>query len=178
MGRAGKLNVTIDSVRLSNGDKVQLRAVKDAKGGGHVGAMTAAMVATSIVFFPAAPLFLFMKGKDITIPKGTEITAFVQGDTHLDMAKFGGTPSSVAPSALSTATAMVAVMIKSNIADADIEVDRVGDTPAQLQLPPGDHIFRLTKDGFVPWEKKLHTTAGNVTVNAEMESQPTVYHTR
>lgn len=37
--------------------------------------MTAAMVATSIVFFPPAPLFLFIKGKDITIPKGTEVTA-------------------------------------------------------------------------------------------------------
>ncbi len=79
MGRGGKLNVNIDSVRLVDGEKAQLRAVKDTKGGGHVGAMTGAMVATAIVFFPAAPLFLFIKGKDITIPKGTEITAFVQG---------------------------------------------------------------------------------------------------
>ena len=69
MGRGGKLNVNIDSVRLVDGEKVALRAIKDTKGGGHVGAMTGAMVATSIVFFPAAPLFLFMHGKDITIPK-------------------------------------------------------------------------------------------------------------
>ena len=39
--------------------------------------MTGAIVATAIVFFPAAPLFLLMKGKDITIPKGTEITAYI-----------------------------------------------------------------------------------------------------
>src|SRR5215470_14593622 len=50
--------------------------------------MTGAIVATSIVFFPAAPLFLFMHGKDITIPKGTEITAYVNGDIKLDPAKF------------------------------------------------------------------------------------------
>src|SRR5277367_3963925 len=92
MGRGGKLNVNIDSVRLTSGEKIPLRAVKDAKGGGHVGAMTGAMVATAIVFFPAAPLFLFMKGKDITIPQGTEVTAFVEGDMHLDMTKFGAVP--------------------------------------------------------------------------------------
>ena len=88
MGRGGKLNVNVDSARLADGEKVQLRASQDNKVGGHVGAMTGAMVATSIVFFPAAPLFLFVHGKDITIPKGTEITAFVEGDMKLDMAKF------------------------------------------------------------------------------------------
>jgi hypothetical protein len=81
MGRAGKLDVNIDAAQLSNGERVNLRAQKEVKGGGHVGAMTGAMVATSIVFFPAAPLFLFMHGKDVTIPKGTEITAYVNGDT-------------------------------------------------------------------------------------------------
>jgi len=50
--------------------------------------MTGAMVATSIVFFPAAPLFLFMHGKNITIPKGTEVTAYVAADTPLDATKF------------------------------------------------------------------------------------------
>ena len=80
MGRAGKLNIVIESVKMTNGEKAALRAVKDAKGGGHVGAMTGAIVATSIVFFPAAPLFLFVHGKDITIPSGTEITAYVNGD--------------------------------------------------------------------------------------------------
>ena len=88
MGRAGKLHINIDYVRLANGEKVLLRAVKGGNGGNHIAAMTGAMVATSIVFFPAAPLFLFMHGKDITIPKGTEVTAYVAADTPLDPAKF------------------------------------------------------------------------------------------
>jgi len=88
MGRSGKLNMNIDYVQLVSGEKVPLRAVKGGNGGNHVAAMTGAMVATSIVFFPAAPLFLFMHGKDITIPKGTEITAYVAADTPLDPAKF------------------------------------------------------------------------------------------
>ena len=88
MGRAGKLHMNIDYVRLANGEKVLLRAVKGGSGGNHIAAMTGAMVATSLVFFPAAPFFLFLHGKDITIPKGTEITAYVAADTPLDPAKF------------------------------------------------------------------------------------------
>ncbi len=88
MGRTGKLNINIDNVRLASGEKVALRAVKDVQGGGHQGAITGAIVATSIVFFPAAPLFLLIHGKDITIPKGTEITAYTNGDIPLDPAKF------------------------------------------------------------------------------------------
>ena len=88
MGRAGKLNINIDYVRLVSGEKVLLRAVKGGSGGNHVAAMTGAMVATGVVFFPAAPLFLFMHGKDITIPKGTEVTAYVAADTPLDSSKF------------------------------------------------------------------------------------------
>ena len=91
MGRGGKLDVNIDTLRLKDGEKIALRAVKDNKGGGHVGAMTGAMVATGIVFFPAAPLFLFMHGKDIDIPKGTEITAYVAGNVPLEKTKFDST---------------------------------------------------------------------------------------
>ena len=88
LGRAGKLRMNIDYVRLAGGEKVPLRAIKGGSGGNHIAAMTGAMVATSIVFFPAAPLFLFMHGKDITIPKGTEITAYVAADTPLDPSRF------------------------------------------------------------------------------------------
>jgi hypothetical protein len=90
MGKPGKLNVNIDHVRLVNGEKAALRAVKEMEGGGNTGKMTGAIVATSIVFFPAAPAFLFVNGKDITIPKGTEITAYVNGDIVLDPQKFQG----------------------------------------------------------------------------------------
>src|SRR5258705_11354111 len=86
--RGGKLDVNVDDVRLIDGEKAPLRAVKEAKGGGHTGAMTGAMIGTAIVFFPAAPLFLFMHGKDITIPKGAEITAYVNGDIPLDPSRF------------------------------------------------------------------------------------------
>lgn len=78
MGRGGKLNMNIDSVRLADGEKAALRAVKGGEGGGHVGAMTGGIVATALIVWPAAPFFLFMHGKDVSIPKGTEITAYGQ----------------------------------------------------------------------------------------------------
>src|SRR5437762_884112 len=95
MGKAGKLNMNIDYVQLVSGEKVSLRAVKGGKGGNHTAAMTGAIVATSILFFPAAPFFLFMHGKDITIPKGTEVTAYVAGDTPLDPEKFNKSGSAL-----------------------------------------------------------------------------------
>src|SRR3984893_11938406 len=136
MGRGGELEVNIDSVRLVDGGKAMLRATAGGKGGGHVGAMTVAMVGTVIVFWPAAPLFLFIHGKDITIPKGTEVTAFVQGDMKLDMAKFAPARTAVAPP---HATAPSGLAVESNVPNCDIQVDGnfMGSTPSTLNLAPG-----------------------------------------
>jgi hypothetical protein len=88
MGRGGKLNVALDSVRLADGEKVALRGIKNEKGGGHVGRMATEMTVTAIIVWPVAPLFLLQHGKDVTIPSGTEITAYIHGDTSLDLSKF------------------------------------------------------------------------------------------
>ena len=170
MGRAGKLNMSMSYARLADQEKVALRAIKDSKGGGHVGAMTGAMVATSIVFFPAAPLFLFIHGKDITIPQGTEVTAFVEGDMHLDMAKFGGAPPASASSA-ATPPVQASLVIESTPSGADIEVDGsfVGDTPSTITVTPGSHEIEVKKKGFADWARKLNATSGSVRLNAELE---------
>jgi hypothetical protein len=83
MGRAGRLDVSLDYVRSVFGEKIRVRGVQNNKAGGHTGAMTGAMVATAVVFWPAAPLFLFMKGKDVKIPKGHEVTVYVNGDQQV-----------------------------------------------------------------------------------------------
>jgi hypothetical protein len=174
MGRAGKLDISITYVRLRDEEKAALRAVKDTKGGGHVGAMTGAMVATSIVFFPAAPLFLFMHGKDISIPQGTEITAFVQGDMRLDMAKFA--PPSQAPGA-SAATALApsaagSLVISSTPPGADIEIDGnfVGNTPSTITVSPGSHQVVVRKKGFADWSRTLNVTGGTISLDASLDA--------
>lgn len=80
MARGGNLSMRIDTVRLASGESAPLRMVREVKGGGHTGAMVGGMVATGIVFLPAAPFFLFIHGKDVVIPKGTEVVAYVNGD--------------------------------------------------------------------------------------------------
>lgn len=174
MGRAGKLNISISYARLSDNQKVALRATKDTKGGGHVGAMTTAMVATSLVFFPAAPLLLFVHGKDITIPQGTEITAFVEGDMHLDMSQFG--PQSGAaptPSAAAGAT-QPTLAIDSTPSGADIEIDGtfVGNTPSTVNAAAGSHEVVVKKKGFADWSRKLNVTGGSIHLSADLDPLP------
>jgi hypothetical protein len=84
-GRGGKLNFALQYVRLEDGTKVALRATSDNKGGSHAAAMTVGMVATvALSAGLAAPLFLFIHGKDALVVQGTELTAYVDGDTQLN----------------------------------------------------------------------------------------------
>ena len=172
MGRGGKLNVSISYVRLADQERASLRAMKETQGGGHVGAMTGAMVATGIVFFPAAPLFLFMHGKDITIPQGTEVTAFVEGDMHLDIAKFG-VPLS-APKTEAAAAARASLIVSSTPPGADIDIDGafVGNTPSTVDVPPGAHEISVKKAGFADWTRKLNVTGGSVNLDATLQIAP------
>ena len=169
MGRAGKLNMNISYARLADQEKVALRATQDNKGGGHVGAMTGAMVATAVVFFPAAPLFLFIKGKDITIPQGTEITAFVEGDMHLNMANFAPASAAAAPAA--PVSDQASLVIDSAPTGADIVIDGafVGNTPSTVPVAIGDHEIAVQKKGFANWTRKLSVTGGSIHLSAELD---------
>lgn len=110
LGRAGKLDVRIEEVRLFDGSRAKLRAVQDTKGQGRQGVMTAAMIGTGILFFPVAPMFLFMHGKDVVIAKGAPVSAYIDGDTLLDASKFSpanpgeNEKSANAPAGAATAT--------------------------------------------------------------------------
>lgn len=175
MGRAGKLNITIDYVQLVDGEKVTLRAVKGGSGGSHTGAMTGAMVATGILFFPAAPFFLFMKGKDITIPQGTEVTAYVAADIPLDRTRFTAAALSDSPTAKAETGAASSVTVTSTPDAADISVDGkfVGTTPSTIQLAPGEHKILVSRTGFKTWERTMTVNPkGSVNLNAELEKTP------
>ena len=172
MARGGRLDVNIDYVRLVDGEKAALRAVKEVKGGGHTGAMTAGIVATGLIVWPAAPFFLFMHGKDITIPKGTEITAYINGDTPLDSAKFQPAKTEMTTAAITNA-AMTLVDIASTPPGADIEIDGkfVGSTPSSVSVSPGDHDIAVKKNGFAVWDKKVSVSTGHINLSAELVPQ-------
>jgi hypothetical protein len=187
MGRAGKLDVTIDSVQLVDGEKATLRAVKESQGGSHAGIMAGGMVATSLIVWPAAPVFLLMHGKDVTIPKGTEVTAYVSGDMKLDAAKFQpaplvpAAPPAATPNAGPTDTTPVSpdqgaaaeLEVSSTPDGADIEIDGnfVGSTPSNLGVTAGPHQLSVKKAGFKPWERTITVSSGHIKIEATLESQ-------
>jgi hypothetical protein len=181
MARGGKLDMNLDSVRLVDGEKAALRAVKEAKGGGHTGAMTAGIVVTGLLVWPAAPFFLFMHGKDITVPKGAEITAYVNGDMKLDLSKFQQVPAvqqTPLANGMNQSANLVAAKlhIESSPPGADIEVDGgfVGNTPSDIQVAEGDHTVVVKKSGFKDWERKLKSSAGSsVHISSELEKADT-----
>jgi len=199
MGRAGKLDVTIDSVQLVDGEKATLRAVKESQGGSHTGIMAGGMVATSLIVWPAAPVFLLMHGKDVTIPKGTEVTAYISSDVKLDPAKFqpapfvpsappvparqqvpssspvatpNGGPTGTAPVSLDQGAA-AELEVSSTPDGADIEIDGnfVGSTPSTLGVAAGPHQLSVKKAGFKPWERKITVSSGHIKIDAALESQ-------
>ena len=177
MARGGKLDINIDYVKLVSGDKAALRAVKDVNGGGHTGGMVGGMVATSLIFFPAAPFFLLMHGKDISIPKGTEITAYVNGDVNLDLAKFQpSTPAQIVTASANARSMSAKLQLESDPSGADIEVDGnfVGNTPSEVRVADGEHTISVKKSGFKDWQRKLKVSDGSsVHLNAELEKAST-----
>jgi hypothetical protein len=102
--------------------------------------MTGAMVATSIVFWPAAPLFLFMHGKDITIPKGHEVTVYVNADFQIDARKFpqvSGSPSSSVPAVNATAKPMAnedVLSLKSAGFSDEVIIAKIKSAPANFNV--------------------------------------------
>ncbi|HXM95855.1 MAG TPA: PEGA domain-containing protein [Candidatus Dormibacteraeota bacterium] len=181
MGRAGKLEIVLDYVRLADTEKAAIRAVKEAKGGSHTVGMTAGIVATGLLFFPAAPFFLFMHGKDITVPKGAEVTGYVNGDVRLESAKFAakvpeGATGAIQPAQVSAPVATVtgSVEIHSTPDGAEVYVDGafIGNAPATLKLTPGQHSIRVNQPGYKDWSRDLTIQTGSEAhLTATLEKQ-------
>jgi hypothetical protein len=88
MGRSGRIGVRLDWALTADGARIPLRAVGVRPSGERAEKLINDTAATAMVLFPAAPFILMKKGKDITIPKGTLATTFVDGDHPLDREAF------------------------------------------------------------------------------------------
>jgi hypothetical protein len=92
MGRQPKLAVRLNHVELATGQKAPMRGARNGDGGGAQGEMGAYMAATGLLFFPAAPLALLVRGHDASIPRGTTLTGYIDGNFALDLKKSGAMP--------------------------------------------------------------------------------------
>lgn len=88
MGRSGRVGVRLDWTLTGAGERIPLRAVGVRPNGERAEKIINDTATTAMVLFPAAPFILLKKGKDVTIPKGTLATSFVDGDHPLDREAF------------------------------------------------------------------------------------------
>jgi len=197
MGRTGKLDFSVDKVRAADGEFVPLRYTMQKKEGGSKSVSTGIMTAgAAVLFWPAAPFFLLRKGKDVTINKGIVFEVFTDAD-HPMTPQFVSTlqggagvtspaPAAVAPNQVYLASSpgaapaagttagveLATLNITSDIAGAEVEVDKVfvGSTPSTAKLAPGIHKITV-KYGASVWTRDLMVQPGaSVNVNAILKS--------
>ena len=90
MGRAGRMFYTVNETRTVDNTTIRLRAVQEKRGQSHVTATTVTTASVAVFVPVAAPFFLLRKGKDVVVPEGTRVDAFVDGD-HAIAAALPGT---------------------------------------------------------------------------------------
>lgn len=78
------------------------------------------------------------------------------------------------PETAQPAMAPTLVKFSSTPIGADIEFDGkfVGQTPSSVPAARGDHSIKIVKAGYKPWEKRITTVGGDVTIAADLESDP------
>jgi hypothetical protein len=75
----------------------------------------------------------------------------------------------VAPARAATGVT-TALEVSSTPSGADVEIDGsfVGNTPSSVGVAPGEHTVRISKTGYVAWERKITTSSGNVKLSPEL----------
>ena len=84
LGIGGNIILKLDSVELTTSERVGLVASKEFKGRAHTIRMAVAMAVTLAFYPPAAPVFLLTRGRDSTVLKGTEVTAYTKKDASVE----------------------------------------------------------------------------------------------
>jgi PEGA domain len=165
LGQPGKLNFRIDYVPLADTEKAKLRAITNSKGDSRTDGMVGLMLSAPVV---AAPFFLLIKGGESAFPKGSELTAFIDGDMPLDLRKF--LPEQ--PHGQETSV-KAALSIESMPGRAEIEIDGmlVGTTPAVIEVDAGRHTILVKKEGFAQWSTNIEAAVGKVTIKAELQKR-------
>ena len=93
MGRAGMLDFSIERVQMVDGNWLSVRYTPNknrGKGNGATTGVTTGILA--VVFWPAAPLGLLVKGHDVEINKGRTYDVFADESTYVAAAMAASTP--------------------------------------------------------------------------------------
>ena len=139
MGRAGRLAYSVTETRSVDRQAIKLRATQERSGGSHVAGVAVATAAIAVFVPVAAPFALLRKGKDITIPAGTRIDVFVDGDHAL-------TPAAPAPTSAGALTNADVVKLHDAGFDDEVLVSKIGSSLRSFSTEP-DALVALKHAG-------------------------------
>jgi len=177
LGRAGKLDFSIDRVRTVDNQWVPLRYTVTKKSGQSHAVRTGILTAgVAAVFWPAAPVMLLWKGQDVNINRGVAFDVYTDANHTLGSAAPVASASiaptvPTLPSAVAANAASATVSITCLTAAAEIEIDGafVGNTPTTLQLATGAHRI-VVKNGPKSWQRNLQVNgASTINLNAVLQ---------
>jgi len=127
-GRAGALEINVETVRLSDGSRAPLRASRDSGSGPLSGGKLAATIA-------ASPVLVWVKGKDVAFDKGMEATAYLNGDARIDEAQLR---RNFAPAGSQTSA---------GTQGADATPERTADRVADAGAMTNNDVMQMRKAG-------------------------------
>lgn len=173
LSRSGRLSVAIVGVCLPDGRRGGLTAQSRGNGAENLywGPDTPS---DGYLALPALPVLIFMYGRDVTVPPGKPVAAFVRDPIDFRPESLAGRGANTsclasqdiaapAEAARAAEAATASISLRSSPDGAEILVDGryAGDTPAVLKLAPGDHRLAISKPGFRPFERNLLVTPGS-----------------
>jgi len=189
MGRTGKLDFSIERVVGVDGSSIPLRYSPTKREGGSKAGTTGALTAGAAIFFwPAAPVFLLIKGKDVTLNRGIIFDVFTDqrftlnpkaatiapaGATTVQPAQAVTTPGPIPTAPAPPQAAPATVTITSEPGGAEIELDGafIGSTPTTLQMTPGPHAVTVKKNS-ATWTRTVQIQAAStITLSASLSGR-------
>ncbi len=83
LGLGGNVIIKLDSVETTIGQNIGLVARKEFKGRSRTLRMAMKMAVAGALYWPVAPVFLLSRGRDSTILKGANVTAYTKIDSSV-----------------------------------------------------------------------------------------------
>jgi hypothetical protein len=157
MTKGGKLGVNLESLPLSNGRTVAIRATQERVQRSGT-ATSSGPVAPATMVLPTTPSLLFAYGKDEVFPAGSRITVYTDGDLKLDPAGF-----------------LVDMAFTSTPPGALVSMygTPVGRTPFTTRLAPGTYKAVFSADGYYDLIESVLVGPGRAkTVHAAFQLKP------
>ena len=155
MGRAGKLQYTVNETKGVDRSVIRLRALQDRKGDSNVTSTAVTTVAVGVFVPVAAPFFLLRKGHDIVVPEGTRVDAFIDGDhvvgsenepaAPVAIATVKPAPAAAPAHAAGLTNADIIALKQAGFSD-DVVLAKISASPAAYTLAPTDMVA-LKKSG-------------------------------